>query len=132
MANKQNVNPILIKIGLVIGVVVLGFVITLIYQETKQKQQKQAVIDALIAEKNQIDKDNSMMQEKLAYYSSSEYAEKKSKELNMQKPDEHLIVVRPSIVRDSAEEIVVEPIKKEVVEKITPNYKKWWNYLFKY
>lgn len=131
MSYKQGVSPILIKIGLIAGIVILGLVVASIYRETKQKQQKQAIIDALIEEKDRISKDNSIMQEKLAYYSSQEYAEKKSKELNMQKPDEHLIVVRPNMAKEISND--TPAISDEVETKtIVPNYKKWWNYLFKY
>lgn len=131
MSYKQGISPILIKIGLIAGVVILGLVVASIYRETKQKQQKQTIIDALIEEKDRISKDNSIMQEKLTYYSSQEYAEKKSKELNMQKPDEHLIVVRPNMAKEISNEM---PATSDGVETkiIVPNYKKWWNYLFKY
>jgi cell division protein FtsB len=131
MNYKQGVSSILIKIGLIVGVAILGLVVASIYRETKQKQQKQEIINALVAEKDQISRDNSIMQEKLAYYSSQEYAEKKSKELNMQKPDEHLIVVRPNMAKEISTE---NPIKSDEVEikTVVPNYKKWWDYLFKY
>lgn len=131
MSYKQGVSPILIKIGLIAGIVILGLVAMSIYRETKQKQQKQEIIDALIAEKNRISRDNSMMQEKLAYYSSQDYAEKKSKELNMQKPDEHLIVVRPNMAKEIATEISIKSDEVEI-KTVVPNYRKWWDYLFKY
>jgi cell division protein FtsB len=131
MSYKQGISLILIKIGLIAGIVILGLVIASIYRETKQKQQKQAIIDTLIEEKNRISRDNSMMQEKLTYYSSQEYAEKKSKELNMQKPDEHLIVVRPNIAKEIPVEMPIESNGMEI-KTIVPNYKKWWNYLFEY
>ncbi|MDO8241201.1 MAG: hypothetical protein Q7T51_04445 [Candidatus Moranbacteria bacterium] len=131
MRDKINISPILIKIGLLVGVVILGLVIFSIYKETQQKKQKQDIINALIEEKDRISRDNSMLQEKLAYYGSSDYAEKQSKELNKQKPDEHLIVVRPNMVKESAVEQPVRISSPEKKESL-PNYQKWWNYLFKY
>ncbi|KKR21410.1 MAG: hypothetical protein UT50_C0008G0010 [Candidatus Moranbacteria bacterium GW2011_GWA2_39_41] len=131
MNDKKKVSLVLIKVSLLMGMVVLGFVIFAIYKETQQKKQKQLVIDALIEEKNRINRDNATMQEKLAYYSSSDYAEKKSRELNMQSPDEHLIVVKPSMIKKNIIEQLVNISSQEKKESLS-NYQKWWNYLFKY
>ena len=67
MNNKTKTGSIIVKIGLLVGFVILVLVIIAIYKETNKKKQIQAVIDSLKTESERIVKSNSTMQEKIDF-----------------------------------------------------------------
>lgn len=131
MSSRSKVVQMLVKIGLIIVMIVLGLIVASIYKEAKQKKQIQEKIDALKESADRIQKDNALLQDKLVYFESRDYLEKRGKELNLQNPDERLVVVRPSISKEKPETEELRLNKQDPAPNI-PNYLKWWSYFFKY
>jgi len=134
MDKNSKVNLLLIKIGIAGIVIILIFIATAIYKETSQKKQIQAEINKLRDEASRINKENSVIQEKIAYFESTDYMEKEAKDkLNLQSPDEQVIVVKPSsaknivAIKENRTGAAADPRLPEVANNV-----KWWTYFFKY
>jgi len=125
--------PFLIKIFFIIILSVIVFVATATYRELQKKKQVQDEINKLQDEAERISRENLQIQEKINYFQTSDYKEKEAKDkLNLQSPDENVVVIKPSIIPEiSKTELAAEPVKPATKENI-PNPKKWWDYLFKY
>ena len=83
-------------------------------------------------EAEKLRQDNKSLEDKIGYFETQEFQEwEAKKKLNFQKEDESVVVVRPSPSQETNES---EPEKKEEngSKEDMPNYKKWWNYFFKY
>lgn len=132
MGNKIKTGSIIVKIGLLVGFVILVLVIIAIYKETNKKKQIQSVIDSLKTESERIVKSNSTMQEKIDFFSSNDYIESEARDkLNLKSPDEQVVVVKPSISKEIVEAEPAQPVQREAVA-IVASHLKWWNYFFKY
>jgi cell division protein FtsL len=116
------------------GFLAIVFVAFSTYKELDKKKQVQIEIEKLQQEAARVNRENDSIQEKIAYLQSREYQEREAKDkLNLQSPGENVVVVKPSIVKES--KVIDEP--KEVVLSETPkqivpisNFKKWYNYFF--
>ena len=120
------------KIIFLVGVIALIYVSISLSREFQKKQQIQEEIRKLQEEAQKISQENSAIQEKIAYLESSDYQEKEAKEkLNLQKPDEKVVVVRPSLSEENraAFSQTEQTMPLPETPKI-PNPKKWWNYFF--
>jgi cell division protein FtsB len=133
MSNKSWYNSVSIKIGFFIGLVIFVFSSVAIHREIVKKNQIQAEINKLKMEADTINKKNSDIQDKIAYFQSKDYMEIEAKDkLNLKSPDEQVVIVKPTIVAKEAP--VSAPVQlesPEMSEKIA-NHLKWWNYFFKY
>ena len=122
----------IIKIGLLLGVVALVFVLGGVYKETQKKKQIQEAINELQAEAERIDRENKKMKENLEFLSSRDYLEIEAKDkLNQKNPDEEVIVLKTNVAQETV------PTEAPVVQKaenkiVMANHLKWWNYFFKY
>ncbi len=132
-AGRPKKKSILVKIGLVAGTVVLVLIIISIAKEIYQKNQIQKQIDELQQEAEKINKNNSSLQDKIAYLGSQDYQEKEAKDtLDLQSPGENVVVVQPSAAKESLDnnpEAVPNIPAPQAAE--TSNPVKWWNYFFK-
>jgi cell division protein FtsB len=110
----------------------IGFVSYKTLQETQRKKQIEQEISALREEAEKVRKENQDILEKIAYFESPEFQEWEAKsKLNFQRPDENVVIVKPSPSQESnteKNELINESVKP--LEKI-PNWKKWWNQYFK-
>lgn len=98
------------------------------YRNKKIEQE----IEALKQEAEKIRKENGALEEKIAYFETSEFQERVAKEkLNLQKPDEQVVVVKPGVKSEETES-TQEIAQIDEMEQKTPNYQKWWNLFFKY
>ena len=132
MSEKGRISPIFVKIILVLGVVIFVFVAIAIYKETSKKNQIQSEIQKLKDEAEKIGKDNSNIQEKIAYFQSQDYMEKEAKDkLNLKSPDEQVVVVKPTIMKEAQAPEQKDPVAPPQVV-VVANHLKWWNYFFKY
>lgn len=114
--------------GAIIAVVIFHFS----FKEAKRNKQIDQEIEKLRQEAGKIQANNQELQEKIAYFKTSDFQEKVAKEkLNLQKPDEQVVIVKPSPSYEIVEQESPNSQELEVAQNI-PNYKKWWNYLFKY
>ncbi|PIR73708.1 MAG: hypothetical protein COU40_00975 [Candidatus Moranbacteria bacterium CG10_big_fil_rev_8_21_14_0_10_35_21] len=104
------------------------FISTKIYQEFDKKNKIKKEIEAMEVQAEKIGKENLNIQEKIAYLKSRDFKEKEAKEkLNLQNPDENLVVIKPGIISEITPED--NSPKKQVVQQIS-NPLKWWKYFF--
>jgi len=123
----------LIKIGLFIGLIILILVIVSIYRETAKKNQIETEISKLKEEAQQVAKANSSIQEKIDYFQSADYMEKEAKDkLNLKSPDEQVVVVKPSMAKETPIVQASGPDNNNEPKVAIANHLKWWNYFFKY
>ncbi|EKE10845.1 MAG: hypothetical protein ACD_15C00193G0006 [uncultured bacterium] len=134
MNERKSIHNIFIKIGLILGIVILFFVIFAIHKETVKKDQIQAEIDKLKAEADKTSRENSKLQEKIDFFSSREYMETEARDkLNLKSPDEKVVIVKKNIVsREAISEAPDKEIKENNSKPNIANHMKWWNYFFKY
>ncbi|HCP08210.1 MAG TPA: hypothetical protein DIT25_00180 [Candidatus Moranbacteria bacterium] len=126
----QKEKSFFVKAVLFFGIVALLFISYEIYKEVYRKKQIQNEIEKLQNEAKKISQDNVLTQERIAYLESRDYKEREAKDkLNLQSPDEEVVIIRPTIVREIAEEEEARPIL--AIGSEVPNYEKWRNYFFK-
>lgn len=117
----------------VAGLAVAGLISYSAFKETRRTKIINQEIEKLRLEAEKLRQNNKEMQEKIVYFETPEFQERIAKEkLNLQKEDENVTVVKPSPT--AREKNVEESEKIKPMEKFSeqPNYKKWWNYFFKY
>lgn len=133
MHEGKGIHKNLIRLGLVLGVVILFFVVNAIHKEAVKKNQIQEEIDKLKIEAEKTARENSTLQDKIDFLSSREYMETEARDkLNLKSPDEKMVIVKKNAVREeaSSSESMGEA-QKESGAAMT-NRTKWWNYFFKY
>jgi len=132
MNREGKFISVAIKVGLLLGVIALIFVLSGAYKETQKKKQIQEMIDQLQAEADKIDRENKKMKENLEFLSSADYLEIEAKDkLNQKNPGEEVIVLKTNVVQEAEPIEAPEPRKIESQIAIA-NHWKWWNYFFKY
>ena len=125
---KSSLFSKIIIVPAIVAIILISFALA---RETYKKNQIQKEIESLREKARQIDKENSNIQEKISYLESRDYQEKEAKDkLNLQKPGENVVVIKPSIVKEAVpEEKKTENIP--LVENDIINPVKWWQYFFK-
>lgn len=125
-------RSVIFKIAILAGVIMaVSFLYTSI-KEIQRGRQIESEIETLRQEAGKIKTSNNNLQEKISYFATQEFQERAAKEkLNLQKSDEKVAIVRPSISREIIEENSVNDII-EFKEKNIPNYLKWCNQFFGY
>lgn len=128
---NERKNSWLIKMIIFLGFVATIFIVLAIFKETYRKKQVQKEINELQNEANKIQGDNLRLADKISYLEGQDYQEKEIRDkLNLQKPDENVVIVKPSLTKKNTEN------KPEVNDQMlvikASNPQKWWNYFFKY
>lgn len=115
-----------------LGAVVAGLIGWAASKEAYRNKKIEQEINSLKQEAEKIRQDNNILEEKIAYFQTPEFQERVAKEkLNLQKPDEQVVFVKPSIANEvKADE--AESLENETQEIPVKNYRKWWDYFFKY
>jgi len=123
----------LVRIIFFLGVVVLTFTIFALSKETYKKRQVEKEIEALRQEAEKIRRDNLIIGDKVSYLESKDYLEKEAKDkLNMQSPNENVVVIKPSLVKkEEVPDIVRNPERPIENHDKFGNAKKWYDYFFK-
>src|SRR3990172_12477125 len=99
------------KIIIIPALLAIIFILIAVTRETYKKNQIQKEIDGLQAKARQIEKENLAIQEKIAYFDSSDYKEKEAKDkLNLQDPGENVVVIKPSVAKEA-----------QIEQETTPN-----------
>ena len=127
MKNKFSFTIILFVIGIALAVIISVRAVKEAYRSRKIEKE----VESLRQEAERIQNDNDTLQKQIDYYSTSEFVEKISKDkMNLQKPGETVVIVKKGI-NNQAE---IEDEKKETVqvEDNEKNYKKWWDFFFKF
>jgi cell division protein FtsB len=114
------------------GLVVFGFFVSRsTYKEIKRNRQIQDEIKTLEKEAETLKKNNQNLKEKIAYFETKDFQELEAKrELSFQKPDENVVIVKPS-TSQMMEEIPNQSVQGINQSKmVTPNYLKWFKLFF--
>jgi cell division protein FtsB len=113
------------------GAIVAGAIFYKAYQESARNKQIDQEIGALRDAAEKIRKNNMDLEEKISYYQTPEYQEKRAKDtLNVQKEGESVVIVKPNQEAKEQETQTAEKANEKLSLEL-PNYKKWWNYFFK-
>ena len=111
----------------------ISFVSYRAFQEMQRKKQIEKEINSLREEAEKVRQDNQDLLDKISYFESPQFQEWEAKrKLNFQKPDENVVIVKPSPSKESGDnKIAGEFEQKEISADNSPNYIKWWNQFFK-
>lgn len=115
----------------IVGIALAAFISTSAVREAYRNRKIEKEVENLKEEARRIQSENDSLSQRIAYFETSQFQEKIAKEkLNLQKPDENVVVVKPDVkpepqVAGSQDEAVGD-------EKKVVNYVKWWNLFFKY
>lgn len=112
--------------GIVLAAVISSSAVRQAYRSKKIENE----VLALQEEARRIQNENETISQRIEYYSTPQFIERVSKDkMNLQKPDENVIVVNQRQVAGASDEKETEgPILAE--EKDRPNYLKWWKLFF--
>ena len=115
----------------VVGIILAGVISTRAVQEAYRNRKIEKEVEALKQEAQKIQGENDTIQKKIDYYNTPQFVEKVSKDkMNLQKPDENVVVVSQSALSQTQSE-TQEEIAAENNQQVS-NYMKWWNFFFKY
>ena len=128
MTNKKlSVTIILFMCGSLAVGFLLYSTSKVVYRDHKIEKE----IEQLKADSERIKNDNRVLQDRIAYFETSEFQERVAKEkLNMQKPDEGVVVIKQSRDGEQQEEVQENVLPQQ--ENNRPTYLKWWDYFFSY
>jgi cell division protein FtsB len=101
------------------------------YLEMKRNRQIESEIATLENEAENLKKSNHNLRDRIAYFESQDFQELEAKrELNFQKPDESVVVVKPSPSEMAVKNDSVGVANFPQVSN-SPNYMKWYNLFIK-
>ena len=115
----------------IIGIIAAALISIRAVKETYRGRKIENEIENLRREAERIQNDNNLLQKQIDYYSTPEFVERVSKDkMNLQKPDENVVIVN----KGTEEQNQATEEKKEMsqTDQNEKNYKKWWNFFFKY
>jgi len=128
----ETFRSIVLKIAILAGVILAIFIIYISMKEIQRGRQIESEIETLRKEAEEIETSNHNLQEKISYFATQEFQERAAKEkLNLQKPDEKVVIVKPSVSREIIEENSADSKNDNIKEEIS-NYLKWYNQFFGY
>lgn len=113
------------------GIILAIFISSSAVREAYRSRKIEKEVEELRQEAKRIQNENEQLTERIAYFETPEFQEKIAKEkLNLQKPDENVVVVRQSSKKEDVkteQQIEIDGDLHDI-----PNYLKWWNFFFKY
>ena len=125
MKNKFSLGLVLFFVGIII----VGLISYRAIEETYRTRKIEQEVINLKQDAERIQKDNDALANKIAYLQSPEFQQRVAKDkLNMQLPDENVVIVKQS-QKDAAVASSVQATQEENSSD-SPNYVKWWNYFF--
>ena len=115
----------------VVGIILAGVISTRAVQEAYRNRKIEKEVEALKQEAQKVQDENGTIQKKIDYYSTPQFVERVSKDkMNLQKPDENVVVVSQGVASQTQTETQKE-VATEDNQQVS-NYMKWWNFFFKY
>jgi cell division protein FtsL len=112
------------------GLTVLVLIGISLGKETYRKRQVQKEIEGLQDQVNQLNQENSELNNLIAYFSTQEFQEKEAREkLNLQKDNEQMVVLRKELAGKKDEEST-ETQTTVAPEDPSPNWQKWLKHFF--
>lgn len=129
----MRIQPILLRLGLVLLVVGGGFLGYQSYEEHKQNAKIQEEIDKLQAEAEKIRRENETLAQRIEYFASPDFQEQEAKKkLGMRRQEEGVAAIREGThLSNKLESVSVSTETRVLGEEVTlPNYQKWWHQFF--
>lgn len=127
MKNFSTLGSILALVGG--GALIIVIAIAAVRQTHRTNGIEQEIAQ-LQAEADRVRQDNALLQDRVSYFSSEEFQEREAKEkLGLQKEGEQMVMIRPSVSQEAAEEQFQQNANIVSVAE-EPNYKKWWHLFF--
>lgn len=126
-SGKKNLRFIILNspVWLIIGLLIFVFVFSAFLRITWQKMEIQGQIDKLKNEAERLETDNKDLTGFLDYFASESFKEREMRlKLNLQKPDERVIII--SREEDKSKEEMSAPLDDK--SQMLSNMKKWWEY----
>jgi cell division protein FtsL len=109
------------------SIAVICVTLFFVMKEKKRARVIQDEIYALEQEKKRFEKENTALQDRIAYLQSAHSYEKEAKKLNYKNPGEQVVVVRRT-KNEKSEDVMQENVEQEQEEK--PHYKVWFDHFF--
>lgn len=128
-SGKKNLKLIILNspLWLIAGFIVFIFIFSAFLKITWQKMEIQGQIDKLKNEAERLEADNKDLTGYLDYFASESFKEREMRlKLNLQKPDERVIIISRE-ENKSKEEV---PVLADDKTQILSNINEWWNYFF--
>lgn len=114
-----------------LAIFIFGFFTYATSKEIRKKRTVEKEINLLKEQAEKIEKENVALQDKIAYLGSADYQKIQAKDkLNLQSPDENVVVVSSGPVRKEEEKNSLQDAPA-LSEKNIPNFKKWLDFFFK-
>ena len=113
------------------GIALAVFISTKAVREAYRSRTIEKEVEGLRQEAQRIQSENDAITQRIAYFETPQFQEKIAKEkLNLQKPDENVVVVKHGIEQEPQ----VAGVQDQAVqdEQDVQNYRKWWDFFFKY
>lgn len=128
-SGKRNLKYIIMNspVWLVVGFIIFVFSFSAFLRITMARMEIQGQIDKLKSEAERLETDNRDLTGYLDYFASESFKEREMRlKLNLQKPDERVIIISREESKAKAEIPIPEDEKAQVIS----NIKKWWEYFF--
>lgn len=128
-SGKKNLRLVILNspIWLIIGFLIFIFVFSAFLRITWQKMEIQGQIDKLKNEAERLETDNKDLTGYLDYFASESFKEREMRlKLNLQKPDERVIIISREEDKSKKE----APASLDDKSQMLSNMKKWWEYFF--
>lgn len=130
-SGKRSFKLIILNspLWLIVGFVIFIFAFSAFLRITWQKMEIQGQIDKLKKEAERLETDNKDLTGYLDYFASESFKEREMRlKLNLQKPDERVIII--SREEDKTKnETPSAPVDDK--SRMLSNIREWWNYFFK-
>lgn len=128
-SGKRNFKLMILNspLWLIAGFIIFVFAFSAFLRITWQKMEIQGQIDKLKSEAERLETDNKELAGYLDYFASESFKEREMRlKLNLQRPDERVIIISREENRSKEEEPVLQNDKSQMMS----NIKKWWEYFF--
>lgn len=121
------------KLFSVFSAVILFFILISLGKEVYRKYQIQKEINSMQEEVKKLEGDSNDLNKLIEYFKSDAFLETEArKKLNLQKPDEKVVVFTDKVEQQNIDGDNVENKDKNIVQESIKlsNPEKWWNYFF--
>lgn len=128
-SGKRNLKLVILNspLWLIVGFIIFIFAFSAFLRITLQKMEIQGQIDKLKNEADQLESDNKDLTGYLDYFASESFKEREMRlKLNLQKPDERVIII--SRDENKPKEETTGPADNN--SGMLSNINEWWNYFF--
>lgn len=125
-------SPVILFLGISAALLVASALIFMTgYGKYAKNKEIEREIEDLKRQAEQISGEKDSLAERIAYLQTQEFKEREAKEkLNLKKPDEAVVIIKPSVQGDeTSRDADVSPAKEPEKPELS-NRMKWWNHFF--